>query len=105
MADVAGCLERHKRTNRLKAQLSESAERSAQAVNHLIICREATTRLLRVCESAVDSYLEDATTGPPKAYLCRGSQLEDLFPRRTGARFISSLTAIFDLDLQEIHLT
>ena len=54
---------------------------------------------------AVDSYLEDATTGPPKAYLCRGSQLEDLFPRRTGARFISSLTAIFDLDLQEIHLT
>jgi hypothetical protein len=89
----------------LKAQLSESAERSAQAVNHLIICREATARLLRVCESAVDSYLEDATTGPPKAYLCRGSQLKDLFPRRTGARFISSLTAIFDLDLQEIHLT
>ena len=89
----------------VEAQLPESAERSAQAVNRLIICREPTGRLLRVCELAVNSYLEDATTGPPKAYLCRGSQLKDLFPRRTGARFISSLTAIFDLDLQEIHLT
>jgi hypothetical protein len=89
----------------LKAQLPESAERSAQAVNRLIICRKPIGRLLRVCESAVNSYFEDSTTGPPKAYLCRGSQLKDLFPRRTGARFISSLTAIFDFDLQEIHLT
>ena len=36
--------------------------------------------------------------------MCRGSQLEDLFPHLTGARFIASLTAIFDLDFHEMVL-
>jgi hypothetical protein len=36
--------------------------------------------------------------------LCRRSQLDDQFPRLTGARFIASLTAIFDLDHHEYVL-
>jgi len=31
-------------------------------------------------------------------------QLQDLFPRRTGARFIASLAAVFDLDFHELIL-
>jgi hypothetical protein len=36
--------------------------------------------------------------------LCRGSQLGDQFPRLTGARFIASPTAVFDLDFHEFVL-
>jgi hypothetical protein len=37
--------------------------------------------------------------------LRRGPQLGDQFPRLTGARFIASLTAVFDLDLHEFVLS
>jgi hypothetical protein len=36
--------------------------------------------------------------------LRRGLQFNDQFPRLTGARFIASLTAIFDLDFHEFVL-
>jgi hypothetical protein len=36
--------------------------------------------------------------------LRRGPQLKDQFPRLTGARFIASLTAVFDLDFHEFVL-
>jgi hypothetical protein len=66
---------------------------------------EATGRLFRERESAVDANFEDAATRPPQAQLRRESQLGDQFPRLTGARFIASLTAVFDLDHHEFVLT
>src|SRR5262249_10485933 len=61
-------------------------------------------RLLLKTKPAGDPNFEDAATLPSQACLCRGSQLEDLFPHLTGARFIASLTAIFDLDFHEMVL-
>jgi hypothetical protein len=61
-------------------------------------------RLLRERQTAVDANFEDAATRPPQAQLRRGLQLDDQFPRLTGARFIASLTAIFDLDLHDFVL-
>jgi hypothetical protein len=37
--------------------------------------------------------------------LCRGSQFKDQCPHLTGARFIASSTAIFDLDFHDVVLT
>jgi hypothetical protein len=34
--------------------------------------------------------------------LCRGLQLQQQFSRLTGARFIASLTAVFDLDFHDL---
>ena len=66
---------------------------------------KAPGRLLRVRQSAVDANFEDAAARPPQVYLRRRSQLGDQFPRLTGARFIASLTAIFDLDLHDFILS
>jgi hypothetical protein len=75
-----------------------------ETAGYLIARWKATGCLLRECESAVNANFEDAATGSSNAYVCRGSQLQDLFPRRTGARFIASLTAVFDLDFHELIL-
>ena len=81
-----------------------AGERSAQTVHQLLVIGEATDRLLRERESAVNPDFEDAADRSTKTYLCRGSQFQDQFSRRTGARLIPSLAAVFDLDFHEIYL-
>jgi hypothetical protein len=54
---------------------------------------------------AVDANFEDAAARPPQVYLRRGPQLGDQFFRLTGARFIASLTAVFDFDLHDFVLS
>jgi hypothetical protein len=75
-----------------------------ETTGNLFARRKAAARLLRERQSAVDANFEDAATRPPQAYLRRGSHFGDQFPRLTGARFIASLTAVFDLDLHDFVL-
>jgi hypothetical protein len=75
-----------------------------ERVDDLLARWKATGRLLGELKSAVNANFKHAAARAPKAYLCRGSQLEDLVPRLTGARFVASSTAIFDLDLHEVVL-
>jgi hypothetical protein len=75
-----------------------------ETAGDLFARRKAAGCFLRKGKSAVDANFEDAATRPPQAQLRRGLQLGDQFPRLTGARFIASLTAIFDLDLHELVL-
>src|ERR1700682_1665364 len=77
---------------------------SGETAGDLCVRRKTAGRLLRERQSAVNANFEDAATRPPQAQLRRGSQLCDQFPRLTGARFVTSLTAIFDLDLHELVL-
>jgi hypothetical protein len=79
-------------------------ELSGETAGDLFAGRKATGRLLRVRQSAVNANFEDAATRPPQAHLRRGSHFGDQFPRLTGARFIASLTAVFDLDLHDFVL-
>src|SRR5947207_12530848 len=79
-------------------------ECSAQTGRQFFVVGEATCRFLREREPAVNPDFEDATARSAKSYFRRGSQLEDQFPRRTGARLIASLAAIFDLDFHDIDL-
>ena len=74
---------------------------SGDTVGDLVAGREAAGRLLRERKPAVDAYLEDAAARALQAHVGRRLQFEDLVPRRTGARLIASLTAIFDLDFHE----
>jgi hypothetical protein len=76
-----------------------------ETAGDLFARRKAAGRLLRVRQSAVDANFEDAATRPPQVYLRRGLQLGDQFFRLTGARFIASLTAVFDLDLHDFVLS
>ena len=78
--------------------------RSAQTVHQFFVTGKSTRRFLGERESAVNPDFEDSAAGSAKTYFCRGSLVEDQFPRRTGARLISSLAAIFDLDFHEIDL-
>jgi hypothetical protein len=75
-----------------------------ETAGDLFARRKAAGRLLRVRQSTLDTNFEDAAARPLQAQLRRGSQPGDQFPRLTGARFIASLTAIFDLDLHEFVL-
>jgi len=77
---------------------------SGETAGDLFARRKAAGRLLREREAAVDANFEDAAARPPQAQLRRGLQLGDQFPRLTGARFVTSLTAIFDLDHHEFVL-
>jgi hypothetical protein len=78
---------------------------SAKTAGDLFARRKATGSLLREREPAIDANFEDAAARPPQAQLRRGSQLGDQFPRLTGARFITSLAAVFDLDCHEFVLS
>jgi hypothetical protein len=75
---------------------------SAQTARDLFVGGEATGLLLREREPAVNLDFEDATNRSTKTYVRRGSQFEDPFSRRTGARFIPSLAAVFDLDFHDM---
>jgi hypothetical protein len=78
---------------------------SGETAGDLFARRKAAGRLLRERQSAVDANFEDAATRPPQAQLRRGPQLGDQFPRLTGARFIASLTAVFDFDCHDFVLS
>jgi len=67
-------------------------------VPHLLICRESSGRLLRVGDPAIDFYFKDTAARPAQIDLCRRLQSKDHVPRRTGARLVASLAAVFDLD-------
>jgi hypothetical protein len=77
---------------------------SRNTAGYLLRRRKAASGLLRECEPVVNANLEDAAARASNADLCRGSQLEDLFPRLTGARFIASSPAVFDLDFHRVVL-
>ena len=72
---------------------------SAEGAEYFLVCREPAGRLLRVGEPAVHRDLEDAAAGPAQSNLRGGLGLQDRVLRRTGARFIASHSAVFDLDL------
>jgi hypothetical protein len=78
---------------------------SGETAGDLFARRKAAGRLLRERQSAVNANFKDAATRPPQVYLRRGLQLGDQFFRLTGARFITSLTAVFDLDLHDFVLS
>ena len=64
----------------------------------LLFGRETAGRLLGVPQLPVDRDLEDATTGFDQFHGGIRPLLEEGVPRRTGARFIPSSPAVFDLD-------
>jgi hypothetical protein len=78
--------------------------RSAQTGHQFVVAGKPARCLLRERKPAVNADFEHAPAGSAKIDLCRGSQFEEQVPRRTGARLIASLAAIFDLDLHEIDL-
>jgi hypothetical protein len=75
--------------------------RLAEGAEHFLVCRETAGCLLGESQPAVHRDLEDAAAGPAQIDLRRGLCLQDRVPRRTGARFIASLAAVFDLDLHD----
>lgn len=77
---------------------------SGEGAEYFLVCREPAGCLLRVGEPAVHRDLEDATAGPAQVNLRGGLVLQDRVPRRTGARFVASHSAVFDLDLHEVGL-
>jgi hypothetical protein len=63
---------------------------------------EPAKRLLEAGYTVVDADLKDAPTGPPQCHLRIWSDLADETRRRTGARFIVSLAAVFDFDAHRL---
>ena len=63
---------------------------------------EPAGRLLGVDEPAIHGNLEHTTAGPVQLHLRAGCLLLDQTCRRTGARFIASHSAIFDLNLHNL---
>jgi hypothetical protein len=80
----------------------ETACKSAQSREHLGVRWEPAGRLLGICEPAIHGNLEDTTAGLVQLYLRAGCLLRNQTCRRTGARFIASHSAIFDLDLHNL---
>ena len=79
-------------------------QKSAEGRYHLLVCRELAGRLLGVGETAIDGNLEYSTTRPAQPHLCAWHRPFDQTCRRTGARFVASHAAIFDLDLHQADL-
>jgi len=67
----------------------------------LCIGREATNDLLRAGNTAVDADLKDAPAQTLQGDLRILPDLADELRRRTGARFIVSLAAVFDFDAHQ----
>jgi hypothetical protein len=78
------------------------AAKSAEGREHLLVGREAAGRLLGVREPAIHGNLEHTTAGPVQLHLRAGCRLLNQTCRRTGARFIASHSAIFDLNLHKL---
>jgi hypothetical protein len=69
---------------------------------YLLICRKSSGRLLRVGDPTIDFDFKNTAARPAQIDLCRRLQSQDHVPRRTGARFVASLAAVFDLDFHEL---
>jgi hypothetical protein len=68
----------------------------------LCIGREATNCLLRAGNMAVDTDLKDTPARAQQGHLRIWLDLADEVRRRTGARFIVSLAAVFDFDAHRL---
>jgi hypothetical protein len=79
-----------------------SASDSGHSGDDLCIGREATDDVLRTGNTVVDADLKDAPARTLQAYLRIWPDLADELRRRTGARFIVSLAAVFDLDAHRL---
>jgi hypothetical protein len=79
-----------------------ASRRSAETVDHFLVAGEPARRLLREREPTVNLDFEDAAAGAAKTDVSRGSPFEQQIPRRTGARLVASLSAVFDLDFHDI---
>jgi hypothetical protein len=76
--------------------------KSAEGCEHLRVRWEPACRLLGVGEPVIHGDLEHTTAGPSQLYLRARCRLLNQTCRRTGARFIASHSAIFDLDLHNL---
>jgi hypothetical protein len=75
-----------------------AASASGYDADDLGILGEPTKRLLGESYTAVYADLKRAPTGPLQSHLSIWSDLSDQGRRRTGARFIVSLAAVFDFN-------
>jgi hypothetical protein len=76
---------------------------SGHSGDDLCIGREATNSLLRAGNTVIDNDLKDAPARTREGHLRIWSDFADEVRRRTGARFIVSLAAVFDFDSHRYH--
>jgi len=86
------------RTRQLWVRKFRFGRNSGHDGNDLCIGREATDCLFGAGNTVVDADLKYAPARAPQCHLRIWSQLVDEVRRRTGARFIVSLAAVFDFD-------
>src|SRR5689334_15877778 len=94
-ASTACASSTHRRHRR--SDSSSSSERA----HYFIFGRKAATCLLRISQLAVDGDFKHPATGLVQGHLRLWLRLSDQICRLTGARFVSSHAAVFDLDLHE----
>jgi hypothetical protein len=82
--------------------LGKSTRKSAEGREHLLVRWEPAGRLLGVGEPTVNGNLEHTAAGLVQLYLRAGCLLLNQTCRRTGARFIASHSAIFDLNSHDL---
>jgi NAD(P)-dependent dehydrogenase (short-subunit alcohol dehydrogenase family) len=82
--------------------LSFTKLNSGHGGEDLGIGREATDALLRAGNTIVDADVKDAPSRALQGYLRIWPDLADELRRRTGARFIVSLAAVFDFDAHRL---
>jgi hypothetical protein len=87
---------------RTPSRTAHFAHKSAEGREHLCVRREPAARLLGIREPAIHRNLEHAAAGPLQLHLRAGCGLLNQTCRHTGARFIASHSAIFDLNLHEL---
>jgi hypothetical protein len=84
------------------ARTTHPAHKSPEGREHLRVRREPAGHLLGVREPAIHRNLEHAATGPVQFHLRARCGLLNQSCRHTGARFIASHSAIFDLNLHKL---
>jgi hypothetical protein len=70
--------------------------------NDLGIGGKPAKRVLGAGYTVIDENIKDSPTGPPQCHLCIWSEPADEVRRLTGARFIVSLTAVFNFDAHRL---
>lgn len=78
-----------------------SCDCSTERGDDLFVGGEAPGRLLGKCQPAIDANLEYAAGGTAQGHLRSRVGFADQSCRLTGARFIASLAAVFDLDAHD----
>jgi hypothetical protein len=77
---------------------------SAHGADNLGVGGEAAGRFFGIGNTIINTDLERTAARAQQRHLCVWSLLADYARRLTGARFIASLTAVFDLDFHELVL-